>query len=115
MLYEVNTIIEIVYLVQKNITKQDEIIIVDDASEDGVRSVIDGKADVVYGSRFKSGEAARVLYYWHRMGNLVLTWLSNMLTNLNNLRDLETCYKVFRKEILVQFIIEENRYCIKSC
>ena len=64
---------------------------------------------MVYGSRFKSGEAARVLYYWHRMGNLVLTWLSNMLTNLN-LSDLETCYKVFRKEILDQFIIEENRF-----
>ena len=58
-----------------------------------------GKADVVYGSRFKSGDAARVLYYWHSVGNLFLTWMSNMFTNLN-LTDMETVYKVFRKEVL---------------
>jgi glycosyltransferase involved in cell wall biosynthesis len=68
-----------------------------------------GKADVVYGSRFKSGDAGRVLYYWHSVGNLFLTWLSNMFTNLN-LTDMETCYKVFRKEVLEQIIIEENRF-----
>tara|TARA_B110000881_G_C18484149_1_gene468197 strand:- start:152 stop:853 length:702 start_codon:yes stop_codon:yes gene_type:complete len=68
-----------------------------------------GKADVVYGSRFKSGDAGRVLYYWHSVGNIFLTWLSNMFTNLN-LTDMETCYKVFRKEVLELIIIEENRF-----
>ena len=74
-----------------------------------IKPIKEGKADVVYGSRFKSGEAARVLYFWHRVGNLFLTWLSNMFTNLN-LTDMETCYKVFRKEILHQISIEENRF-----
>ena len=48
-----------------------------------IKPIVDGKADVVYGSRFRSGEAARVLYYWHSLGNMFLTWLSNMCTNLN--------------------------------
>ena len=73
------------------------------------KPIQDGKADVVYGSRFKSGDAMRVLYFWHKMGNLFLTGLSNMLTNLN-LTDMETCYKVFRKEVLDQITIEENRF-----
>ena len=73
------------------------------------KPIQDGKADVVYGSRFKSGDTTRVLYFWHKMGNLFLTGLSNLLTNLN-LTDIETCYKVFRKEILDQIIIEENRF-----
>jgi glycosyltransferase involved in cell wall biosynthesis len=73
-----------------------------------LKPIQSGKADVVYGSRFKSGDAGRVLYYWHSVGNLFLTWLSNMFTNLN-LTDMETCYKVFRKEVLEQIIIEENR------
>jgi len=68
-----------------------------------------GKADIVYGSRFKSGEAGRVLYYWHKVGNMFLTWLSNMFTNLN-LTDMETCYKVFRKDVLAQITIEEDRF-----
>ena len=68
-----------------------------------------GKADVVYGSRFRSGEEVRVLYYWHKVGNVFLTWLSNMFSNLN-LTDMETCYKVFRKEVLDQITIEENRF-----
>ena len=71
--------------------------------------IMTGKADVVYGSRFKSGAEARVLYYWHRLGNLFLTLLSNIFTNLN-LTDMETCYKVFRKEVLEQIIIEEDRF-----
>jgi len=71
--------------------------------------IMTGKADVVYGSRFKSGAEVRVLYYWHRLGNLFLTLLSNIFTNLN-LTDMETCYKVFRKEILEQIIIEEDRF-----
>ena len=71
--------------------------------------IMTGKADVVYGSRFKSGAEVRVLYYWHRLGNLFLTLLSNIFTNLN-LTDMETCYKVFRKEVLEQIIIEEDRF-----
>ena len=74
-----------------------------------LKPIMTGKADVVYGSRFKSGAEARVLYYWHRLGNFFLTWLSNMFTNLN-LTDMETCYKVFRKEVLDQIIIEEDRF-----
>ena len=73
------------------------------------KPIQDGKADVVYGSRFKSGDTTRVLYFWHKMGNLFLTGLSNMLTNLN-LTDMETGYKVFRKEVLDQITIEENRF-----
>ena len=74
-----------------------------------LKPIMTGKADVVYGSRFKSGAEARVLYYWHRLGNLFLTSLSNIFTNLN-LTDMETCYKVFRKEVLEQIIIEEDRF-----
>ena len=82
-----------------------------DPSEYGklLKPIQDGKAEVVYGSRFKSGDAGRVLYYWHSVGNLFLTWLSNMFTNLN-LTDMETCYKVFKKEILENISIEENRF-----
>ena len=74
-----------------------------------LKPILNGKADVVYGSRFKSGAEARVLYYWHRLGNLFLTWFSNIFTNLN-LTDMETCYKVFRKEVVEQIIIEEDRF-----
>ena len=77
-----------------------------------LKPILDGDADVVYGSRFKSGDAGRVLYFWHRLGNLILTWFSNMLTNLN-LTDIETCYKVFRKEVLSQIEIEENRFGVE--
>ena len=74
-----------------------------------LKPIQEGKADVVYGSRFKSGNAGRVMYYWHSVGNKFLTWLSNMLTNLN-LTDMETCYKVFKKEILENISIEEDRF-----
>ena len=82
-----------------------------DPSEYGklLKPIQDRKADVVYGSRFKSGDAGRVLYYWYRVGNLFLTLLSNMFTNLN-LTDMETCYKVFKKEILENISIEEDRF-----
>ena len=82
-----------------------------DPSEYGklLKPIQDGKADVVYGSRFKSGDAGRVLFYWHSVGNLFLTLLSNMFTNLN-LTDMETCYKVFKKEILENISIEEDRF-----
>jgi len=71
--------------------------------------ILEGKADVVFGSRFITGDARRVLYYWHRLGNGFLTLLSNIFTNLN-LTDMETCYKVFRREIIQKIQIEENRF-----
>ena len=66
-------------------------------------------ADVVYGSRFSGGDARRILYFWHTLGNRVLTLASNMATNLN-LSDMETCYKAFRREIIQQIEIEEDRF-----
>ncbi len=74
-----------------------------------LKPVIDGKADVVFGSRFMGAEAHRVVYFWHMVGNRFLTLLSNMFTNLN-LTDMETCYKLFRREILQKIKIEENRF-----
>ena len=70
---------------------------------------IEGEADVVYGSRFMGGRPHRVLYYWHSLANTFLTTLSNMLTNIN-LTDMETCYKVFRREIIQSIKIEEDRF-----
>ncbi len=74
--------------------------------------ILDGKADVVYGSRFVGGQSHRVLYFWHSMGNRCLTLMSNMFTDLN-LTDMETCYKVFRKEVIDQFTIEEDRFGVE--
>jgi glycosyltransferase involved in cell wall biosynthesis len=74
-----------------------------------LKPILDGKADVVFGSRFLGGSAHRVLFFWHRLGNQMLTLLSNMLTDLN-LTDMETCYKVFRREIIQSIDIEENRF-----
>jgi len=74
-----------------------------------IQPILEGKADVVYGSRFVTGDYRRVLYFWHMLGNSFLTLLSNMMTNLN-LTDMETCYKVFRREVLDQITIEENRF-----
>jgi glycosyltransferase involved in cell wall biosynthesis len=74
-----------------------------------VEPIINNRADVVFGSRFLGGDAHRVLYFWHRLGNGFLTLLSNMFTNLN-LTDMETCYKVFRREIIQSISIEENRF-----
>jgi glycosyltransferase involved in cell wall biosynthesis len=71
--------------------------------------LIQGKADVVYGSRFLGSGMHRVLYYWHSVGNQFLTQLSNMFTNLN-LTDMETCYKVFRGDLLKRIQIEEDRF-----
>ncbi len=71
--------------------------------------ILEGKADVVYGSRFIGGEAHRVLFFWHYVGNRLLTLLSNALTNLN-LTDMETCYKVFRAEVLKKIELRENRF-----
>ena len=71
--------------------------------------LLDGNADVVYGSRFAGGESHRVLYFWHSVGNKALTLASNMVTNLN-LTDMETCYKVFRRELIQSVQIEEDRF-----
>ncbi len=71
--------------------------------------IIKGRADVVYGSRFAGGQPHRVVYFWHMVGNRVLTLLSNMLTNLN-LTDMETCFMVFKREVLERITIEENRF-----
>jgi glycosyltransferase involved in cell wall biosynthesis len=74
-----------------------------------VEPILRNKADVVYGSRFMGSQPHRVLYFWHSVGNMVLTILSNMFTNLN-LTDMETCYKVFRREIIQGISIKENRF-----
>ena len=74
-----------------------------------LQPILDGRADVVYGSRFAGGECHRVLYFWHSLGNRFLTLLSNAFTNLN-LTDMETCYKVFRRDVIKSIRIEENRF-----
>jgi glycosyltransferase involved in cell wall biosynthesis len=71
--------------------------------------LIEGKADVVYGSRFMGGRPHRVLYFWHSVGNTLLTLFSNALTDLN-LTDMETCYKVFRRDVIQSIRLEENRF-----
>jgi len=74
-----------------------------------VGPLVAGDADVVYGSRFAGGEAHRVLFFWHSMGNKLLTLVSNMFTDLN-LTDMETCYKAFRREVIQSIEIEEDRF-----
>jgi glycosyltransferase involved in cell wall biosynthesis len=74
-----------------------------------IKPIMDDVADVVFGSRFMGGNPHRVLYFWHSIGNGVLTLLSNMFTNLN-LTDMETCYKVFRRSVIQSIEIEENRF-----
>jgi len=71
--------------------------------------ILEGKADVVFGSRFVGSEARRVMFFWHMVGNRLLTLLSNMTTNLN-LTDMETCYKLFRIEVLRGIEVEEDRF-----
>jgi len=71
-----------------------------------------GRADVVYGSRFAGGEAHRVLFFWHSLGNRVLTLASNAFTDLN-LTDMETCYKAFRREVIQSIEIEEDRFGVE--
>ena len=74
-----------------------------------MQPMLQEKADVVFGSRFSGGEVHRVFYYWHRIGNFVVTTLSNVLTDLD-LTDMETGYKLFRREIIQSIQIEENRF-----
>ncbi len=77
-----------------------------------LRPILDGRSDVVYGSRFVGGDEHRVLYFWHSVGNRFLTMLSNMRTNLN-LTDMETCYKVFRSEVIKKIKIKSNRFGVE--
>jgi glycosyltransferase involved in cell wall biosynthesis len=74
-----------------------------------LQPIIDGHADVVYGSRFAGGRPHRILFFWHTIGNKLLTFLSNMMTNLN-LTDMETCYKVFKREIIQGLELHEKRF-----
>ena len=74
-----------------------------------IEPIQSNKADVVFGSRFQGGRPHRVVYYWHRVGNVFLTVLSNMFTNIN-LTDMETCYKAFRREVIQSIKIQENRF-----
>ena len=96
-----------------------DIVIIQDADleydpaeyENLLKPILDGKADVVYGSRFMGGPR-RVLYFWHSVANNILTLFSNMMTNLN-LTDMETCYKVFRREVLSEITIKSNRFGVE--
>jgi glycosyltransferase involved in cell wall biosynthesis len=74
-----------------------------------IQPVLDGFADVVYGSRFIGGKPHRILFFWHTLGNKLLTGLSNMLTNLN-LSDMETCYKLFRRDVIQGLKLKEKRF-----
>ncbi|MCK4342207.1 MAG: glycosyltransferase family 2 protein [Phycisphaerae bacterium] len=77
-----------------------------------LKPILDGRADVVYGSRFVGGDEHRVLYFWHSVGNRFLTLCSNVFTNLN-LTDMETCYKVFRADVLKNIRLRSNRFGIE--
>ena len=77
-----------------------------------VSPILEDRADVVFGSRFMGGRPHRVVYFWHMVGNRFLTLLSNMFTNLN-LTDMETCYKVFRRDFLQRITIEEDRFGVE--
>jgi len=77
--------------------------------KDLLKPILEGFADVVYGSRFMGGRPHRILFFWHSIGNRMLTFMSNMFTNLN-LTDMETCYKLFRADIIKKIDLRENRF-----
>lgn len=77
-----------------------------------LKPILDGRADVVFGSRFVGGDEHRVLYFWHSVGNKFLTLLSNMCTNLN-LTDMETCYKVFKRDVIKNIKLKSNRFGVE--
>ena len=106
------------YSVRKGISvSTGDIVLIQDADleyspddyEKLLKPILDGHEDVVYGSRFKSSEITRVLYFWHTLGNKFLTFFSNMLTNFN-LTDMENCYKVFKSDIIKKIDLKENRF-----
>ena len=106
------------YSIRQGIKKAtNDIIIIQDADleydpldyEKLIQPIINGKADVVYGSRFIGSEEKRVLYFWHSLGNAFLTLISNIFTNLN-LTDMECCYKVFKSKVIKELKLEENRF-----
>jgi glycosyltransferase involved in cell wall biosynthesis len=106
------------YSIRQGIKKAtQDIILIQDADleydpldyEKLIKPMIEGKADVVYGSRFIGSDEKRVLYFWHSQGNKLLTLLSNIFTNLN-LTDMECCYKVFKSEIIKNLELEENKF-----
>jgi len=76
---------------------------------DLLKPIVEGNADVVYGSRFLGGNPHRILFFWHTIGNQFLTFLSNMFTNLN-LSDMETCYKLFNTKMVQGLTLKENRF-----
>ncbi len=77
-----------------------------------IQPILDGKADVVFGSRFLSNGPRRVLHFWHKVGNTLLTFMSNIFTNLD-LTDMETCYKVFKKDVVKRIHLKDNRFSLE--